>query len=201
MPIIVLITSLTIRTSLPCGLWSTGSSSLWLYFAGMETGDEASTKAYLLIGGNLGDRMQNLAEARKMINNQAGEIIKASSLYETAAWGIVDQPDFLNQALVINTTKGPLDLLDSLLSIERELGRMRNEKFGPRTVDIDILFYGNHIIDHPDLVIPHPRMAQRRFVLEPLCELAPDFMHPIKAISVKKMLENCTDTLNVKKIG
>ncbi len=167
----------------------------------MQTAITPQQMVYLLIGGNIGDRKQHLAEARQLINEHAGTIIKASSLYETAAWGIEDQPDFLNQALALQTTKGPLDLLDTLLDIERTMGRRRNEKYGPRTVDIDILFFGNKILDHPDLVIPHPRMAQRRFVLVPMNEIAPDLMHPIQQVSINKMLANCTDPLNVKKIG
>ncbi len=156
---------------------------------------------FLLIGGNLGDRQQNLHLVRKMIAERVGTIEKASSIFQTAAWGMENQPDFLNQALQVATPLGPLNLLDALLAIERDMGRIRNEKYGPRTVDIDILLYNDLSLDHPDLLIPHPRMAQRRFVLEPLAEIAGDFIHPVQRISINKMLDNCSDSLDVKKIG
>ncbi len=155
---------------------------------------------YLLVGGNIGNRQANIDKAKELIVKKIGAIQKASSLYETAAWGMEDQPDFLNQALLVNTHLAPLNLLDELLAIEREMGRIRNEKFGPRIVDIDILLYNNRIIDHHDLIIPHPRMAQRRFVLEPLAEIAANMKHPLNSYTIGEMLQNCHDKLPVKKI-
>lgn len=166
----------------------------------MENGANGLYRVFLLVGGNIGDRLKNLQEAKKLIEKKIGTIEKVSSLYETAAWGMEDQPDFLNQALQVATSLAPLNLLDELLAVEREMGRIRNEKFGPRTVDIDILLYGDRTIDHHDLIIPHPRMAQRRFVLEPLAEIAANVKHPINHYTIAEMLQNCHDKLPVKKI-
>jgi 2-amino-4-hydroxy-6-hydroxymethyldihydropteridine diphosphokinase len=126
--------------------------------------------------------------------------LRRSSCYETAAWGIEEQPDFLNQVLEIETTMDPASLLDTLLEIEREMGRIRGEKFGPRTIDLDILFYGDMIIRTNDLEVPHPRMAERRFVLEPLYELIRDRKHPVTRQTIREMLLACTDPLEVRRI-
>lgn len=157
-------------------------------------------KVYLLIGGNMGNREEQLKQAIELIHNRIGNVAKVSSLYETAAWGKTDQPAFLNQALLVNTHLQPLDLLQHTLAIEMKMGRKRMEKNGPRTIDIDIMFYNHSIIDEPSLVVPHPAMAQRRFVLQPLAELAPDFLHPIFHKSITQLLDECTDPLPVKRL-
>lgn len=156
-------------------------------------------EAYILIGGNLGDRQAYLSAAATLIAERAGPLRSASALYETAAWGIQHQPDFLNQVLLIQTALSPLELLHNLLDAERELGRFRNEKNGPRTIDMDILFYDRWIISIPGLQVPHPRIRERRFVLVPMCEISPGFRHPSVNLTMQQLLDACTDPLPVHK--
>ena len=134
---------------------------------------------FLLLGSNVGDRHVQLDKSRKLIDQKAGPVLFHSEIYETAPWGKTDQPAFLNQALQIETDLSPFDLLQILKAIEKEVGRTETEKWGPRVIDIDILFYGDEVVDHPDLKVPHPYLAERRFALEPLAELAADFVHPV----------------------
>lgn len=157
-------------------------------------------RAYLLTGGNMGDREQSLAMARELISSDCGKIIKTSSLYETAAWGKTDQPAFLNQALEINTTLNAKQLIGQLLKVEKKMGRMRKEKYGERLIDIDIIFFNNEIYTTTFLKVPHPEMHNRRFVLAPLAEIAPDVVHPALLKTVSELLRVCPDTLLVKKI-
>jgi len=154
-------------------------------------------KAYLLTGGNMGNREKNLARAKKLISEQAGKVTRASALYETAAWGKTDQPSFYNQALELETTLPPKDLLKLLLEIEKKLGRQRDEKYGPRTIDIDILLYGDQIFNDPQLRIPHPELQNRRFALTPLAEIGPGLVHPVFKKSITELLAICSDTLEV----
>ena len=157
-------------------------------------------KAYLLIGGNLGDRKANLSKANELISEQCGVITKASSLYETAAWGITDQPSFLNQALEISTSLNAKQLMRKILKIEKMMGRKRKEKFGPRIIDIDILFYEDEIHDITFLKIPHPELQNRRFVLVPLAEINSEIQHPVLKKTIAELLEECPDNLEVTKI-
>ncbi len=157
--------------------------------------------AYLITGGNLGNRMENLKNALVQINVLAGRILKTSSVYQTAAWGLHNQPDFLNQALLIETLQPAPDLLETILQIEKNLGRIRHQKFGSRTIDIDILFYNHDVIDISHLSIPHPQLPYRRFVLAPLAEIAPHYQHPVLLQSVAELLIACPDPLNVKKFS
>jgi 2-amino-4-hydroxy-6-hydroxymethyldihydropteridine diphosphokinase len=138
--------------------------------------------------------------AYNYIEQYCGEIVRKSSVYETAAWGLEHQPDFYNQVLLLHTTLSANELIETLLRIENIMGRERAVKMGPRTIDIDILFFNNDIIYEPNLVVPHPRMQQRRFVLMPLSEIAPQFVHPVFHKTVAQLLEECTDILNVNKI-
>jgi 2-amino-4-hydroxy-6-hydroxymethyldihydropteridine diphosphokinase len=162
--------------------------------------NESMNISYLLIGGNEGDRKAMLAEARTHLDAAAGTIRQVSSLYETAPWGKSDQGWFLNQALQLETEKDPPTLLKTLLLIEEKMGRRRLEKYGSRRIDLDILFFNDAILRRPDLIIPHPEIANRRFVLEPLNEIAPDYFHPALHRSVRELLLACTDPLEVKKI-
>lgn len=157
--------------------------------------------AYLLLGTNLGDRVQNLNTAIAYIQTEAGQVFAKSSVYETAAWGKTDQPSFLNQAIGIKADLEPLQLLEILLSIEQKMGRVRLERWGERLIDIDIIFYGDVIIqDNNHLHLPHPEMHRRRFVLEPLNEIAENFIHPIFKEKISSILTNLSDELTVEKI-
>ncbi len=154
--------------------------------------------AYLLIGGNMGDRDKNLEEALRLIGEHAEiEISSISPVYETAAWGNTNQHPFLNQALEINTTVSPEQLLDIVLDIERKMGRKRAEKYGPRVIDIDIIFFNNEVIDIAKLAIPHPAIPERRFVLLPLNDIAPGYEHPVLKQTVNTLLIRCKDSLPV----
>ncbi|MET0244770.1 MAG: 2-amino-4-hydroxy-6-hydroxymethyldihydropteridine diphosphokinase [Flavitalea sp.] len=153
--------------------------------------------AYLLIGGNIGNRPENLSEAVRLISKRAGRIDAVSAVFETAPWGLADQDPFLNQAIAVNTSLEAENLLKVLLSIELEMGRLRQTKNGPRVIDIDILFYGNEIIDTTILKVPHPLLAERRFALVPLCDLIPDFVHPVLNQKLSRLLEICPDPLPV----
>jgi 2-amino-4-hydroxy-6-hydroxymethyldihydropteridine diphosphokinase len=158
-------------------------------------------KAYLLTGGNEGDRYRNMQQARTNIEHICGQLLQVSSLYETAPWGKTDQADFLNQVLLVETKMSARELMQAIFLIEEKGGRIRTVKNAPRTIDIDILFYDQLILEEPGLSIPHPRVAERRFVLEPLNEISPAFMHPVLKKTVHQLLLECKDQLAVKKIG
>lgn len=147
----------------------------------------------------MGNREANLAAASEMIHLRCGSVLEHSSLYETAAWGLENQPDFLNQVLLLETVLEPRALLAALLQIEQELGRIRQQKNGPRTIDLDILLFNDEVIHEPGLQIPHPRMATRRFVLAPLAEIAGELIHPVFSKSIRQMLAECPDPLPVNK--
>ncbi|MDX1956215.1 MAG: 2-amino-4-hydroxy-6-hydroxymethyldihydropteridine diphosphokinase [Chitinophagaceae bacterium] len=158
-------------------------------------------KAYLLIGGNLGDREGNLSRARLELEAQAGTIASASGLYATAAWGNTEQPDFLNQALELHTTLNARQLIRRILKIEKQMGRIRAEKFGPRIIDIDILLFNEEVHDIPFLKVPHPELPNRRFALVPLAAIAPHNLHPLSGNTVADLLDRCTDQGAVKLVS
>ena len=137
-------------------------------------------RAYIGLGGNLGDRRSYLDRAIRLLEREPGiELVARSRVRETEPVGYTDQPPFLNAAVAVETELGPRELLDRLLAVERELGRDRTgPRFGPRTIDLDLLLYGDETVVEPGLVVPHPRLAERRFVLEPLADLDPDLVLP-----------------------
>ncbi len=157
-------------------------------------------KAYLLTGSNLGNRQQYLAKAREYINGQCGNIIASSLLYETAPWGNTDQPAFINQALEIDTPLQARPLIRKILKIEKLMGRIRKEKYGPRLIDIDILLFNNETHNYSLLKLPHPEMQNRRFALLPLSEIGSGILHPVFNKTIAELLEECKDELAVKKI-
>ncbi len=156
-------------------------------------------KAYLLTGSNLGDREQYLSTARTLINEHCGTIVATSSLYETAPWGKTDQPSFLNQALELDTMLKARQLIRRILKVEKMMGRVRDEKYGPRLIDIDILLFNNEKHNYQFLKLPHPEMPNRRFALLPLAEIAPGIVHPVLNKTIDELLKECTDELPVKK--
>lgn len=154
-------------------------------------------RVFIALGSNLGDRSQHLEQAIMSINSGIGQVVKQSSVYETAAWGLEDQQAYLNQCIEIETSLDPLPLLLSLQHLETYLGRVRTIKWGPRLIDLDILLYDQEEISLPELKIPHPFLAERRFVLEPLNEIAASTIVPKWALSVSELLNKCPDPLHV----
>lgn len=157
--------------------------------------------AYLLTGGNTGDRLDYLKIAADAISGQCGLIVNKSSIYQTEAWGKKEQNSFLNQALEVSTSFSPHKLLDCLLQIEQTMGRVRGEKYGPRIIDIDILLFNDDVVDARDLKIPHPELHNRRFALQCLTDIAPDKIHPVYKKTMKQILKECTDPLRVDKFN
>jgi 2-amino-4-hydroxy-6-hydroxymethyldihydropteridine diphosphokinase len=157
-------------------------------------------KVFLLTGGNLGNREENLEKAKELIARHCGRLVSTSSLYETSAWGKTDQPSFLNQALEIRTSLGAKDLMQKILQLEKLMGRERNEKYDPRIIDIDILLFNLDQYNDSFLKIPHPEMQNRRFALTPLAEIAPGLEHPVFKKSISELLKECRDQSGVKKI-
>jgi 2-amino-4-hydroxy-6-hydroxymethyldihydropteridine diphosphokinase len=155
---------------------------------------------FLLTGSNIGDSAAYLHEASENIASRVGSIVNQSGIYKTEPWGNKNQQDFLNQVLEVQTSLGPEEVLQQILTIELEMGRNRIEKWGPRVIDIDLLFYGNLVMQTQRLTIPHPLLHERRFTLMPLAEIAPEFMHPVLNRTMKKLLEVCQDSGVVEKL-
>jgi len=145
-------------------------------------------QVYLSLGTNLGERLDNLAQARALLLPEV-QVGKLSSVYETAPWGYLDQANFYNQVLFGETMLTPLRLLNKLKYIENKLGREQTFRYGPRIIDLDILFYESHMINTKRLQIPHPRLQARAFVLVPLVEIAPDFVHPVLGLTMQALLD------------
>lgn len=156
-------------------------------------------KIFLLLGSNMGDSNKLLQQAIELIKPAIGCITRKSKIYKTAAWGNNDQPDFLNQVLIITTLMPAIEVMKVILTIEKKMGRVRTIKNAPRKIDIDILFYDNEIINNSILTVPHPSIPYRRFVLVPLNELSPGFIHPVLQQTIHTLLDKCEDQLNVKK--
>lgn len=157
------------------------------------------TEVHLLLGSNKGNREEYIAGALQLIEFRCGPVRRQSALYETEAWGEKQQQAFLNQAVTILTKYAPVDLLHAIKSIEKEAGRTESTHWGPREIDIDILFYGNEVVELPGLNIPHPYLHQRRFTLVPLHEIAPEFVHPVLQKPVSSLLQECKDESEVTK--
>jgi len=155
---------------------------------------------YLSLGSNIGDREAHLREAIARLES-AGHVVAVSSFYETEPVEFTQQPWFLNGVVALDTTKMPRQLLAALLRIEREMGRRRVQKKGPRTIDIDILLFGNTVMDSAELTIPHPAMHERRFVLQPLAEIAPDARHPVFGKTIQELREALPKGQAVRRIS
>lgn len=157
-------------------------------------------EVYLGIGSNIGDKLQYLASAVRQLKGRRSILVKeVSSIYETEPVGIEGQPEFLNAAVRIETSLGPLELLQQLKALEAQLGRRQSVRWGPREIDIDILLYGDLVLNEPPLTIPHREMHNRKFVLRPLAEIAAEAIHPALHITVGELLAGCRDTSFVER--
>lgn len=154
---------------------------------------------YLALGSNLGDRLENLRRAMDSLPPQV-QVLEASSVYETQPWGYLNQPAFLNQVIAAKTWLTPHALLAHLKQIEEVMGRKSTFRYGPRLIDLDILFYDDLILSQPGLTIPHPQLAERAFVLVPLAELNPDLQHPLLGKTIRQLLANI-DTGGIQKLA
>lgn len=153
---------------------------------------------FLLLGANIGDPPSQLAKALQEIQDQIGKVEACSSIYKSEAWGVTEQPIFLNQVVLVSTPLPPISVLDCIQSIENRLGRLRLTKWGARVIDIDILYFNNINIRHERLIVPHPYLPERKFVLVPLVEIAPAFVHPELGMTTTELLTQCKDTLIVQ---
>lgn len=156
-------------------------------------------KVYLLLGSNQQGPQKQLMLAQKSIIKKTGRMQRRSAIYQTAAWGNTEQPDFLNQVIIVQTKLTAVQTMQTILQIEKEMGRMRTVKNAPRIIDIDILFFNKEIINTAELTVPHPQLQNRRFVLVPLNELSPNFKHPVLKKNIHQLFIHCHDKLNVKK--
>lgn len=161
----------------------------------------SNDRVFIALGSNLGDRAGWLQQAQeKMFGAPTVQLVAASSVYETEPVGKIDQPAFLNQVLEVRTTLTPEKLLSRLLQVELGLGRVRSERWGPRNIDLDLLAFGDRNCKTSKLVLPHPELHRRRFVLQPWAEIAPEFVVPGFFATVAKLLENCEDSTRVQKV-
>jgi 2-amino-4-hydroxy-6-hydroxymethyldihydropteridine diphosphokinase len=157
-------------------------------------------KVFISLGSNLGDRLQFLRNALDQIGLRLGKVIRESKVYEAAAWGHTKQPNFYNQVIELETELSPTQLLQGCLDIEKSLGRERSILWGERTIDLDILLFDGRSVQSENLNIPHPYLHLRNFVLVPLCEIAPDLIHPTLELTIQQLLDRCADKLEIKAI-
>jgi 2-amino-4-hydroxy-6-hydroxymethyldihydropteridine diphosphokinase len=157
-------------------------------------------RVVLLLGTNIGDKLDNLERARLELTSEIGEIVTESAIYQTEPWGLKEQEAFLNQVIVVETLLRPMRIIENIWTIEKRMGRNKIEHWGPRIIDIDILFYGELIYEADDLKIPHPMLHERKFTLVPLVEIMPKFNHPLLGKSMRQLLEDSTDSSAVNKI-
>ena len=158
---------------------------------------------YILFGSNMGDKEALFAQACLLINNRCGQVVRVSAAYESEPWGFEAEEWFLNRVIVVETEKTPEELLQQLLDIERELGRIRHPEiqgYTSRTVDLDLLYFGQRVINTDSLTVPHPRLHLRRFALVPMCEVAPDFVHPVLQLTQAELLQQCPDEGLVRRL-
>jgi len=153
--------------------------------------------AWIGLGSNVGDRVAALARAAGLLEAAGVSIVARSSIYRTAPVDVLDQPEFLNQVLAVRTALEPRALLEVCLEVERSMGRIRRRDKGPREIDLDLLMYGDTVLDEPGLQLPHPRLHLRRFVLVPLAEIAPDLVHPTLKVPIASLLGRCPDRSDV----
>ncbi len=156
-------------------------------------------KGYLLLGSNLGDRAGQITRALTLLQTPHVRVLETSDMYQTAPWGVVDQPVFLNCVAAFYTSLSPLDLWKHCQSIEASAGPRKQRHWGERYLDIDILYYGHRVLRHPSLTVPHPRIADRRFTLVPLAQIAPEWLHADCLLTQSQLLHQCIDTLPVEK--
>jgi len=159
---------------------------------------ESETRIFISTGSNLGDRRQNLLRAEALLEEAGCAIVQRSRIVESAPWGLEDQPAFLNRVLEIRSSLPPQDLLEVLLGIEEVMGRKRGRTWGARLIDLDLLLYGDRVIQSPSLALPHPRMQMRNFVLRPLAEIAPEVVHPVLKQTVLDLANTSSDSLWVE---
>lgn len=159
------------------------------------------TSLYLLLGGNIGEKQKIFSKVWTSLNLKIGKITSQSAIYETEPWGFESPDLFWNQVLELSTNLSPEEVLAQTQQIETELGRIRKaNQYSSRLIDIDILFYGNQIINQENLTVPHPRIQERKFALVPLCEIAPELLHPVLRKSMRQLLVESTDPLKVEKV-
>lgn len=182
-----------------------GSASLYLDSGWLVSGTtkrdtkEMPVTTYISLGSNIGDRSANLREAMERLG-RLGQVVAASSLYETEPVEFTEQPWFLNGIVKLETELTPSELLEGMLRIEQQMGRERQQKNGPRKIDLDIVLFGEKIVNEPGLTIPHPAMHERRFVLEPLAEIAPEAEHPVYRKTIRELLEGLPPGQAVKRV-
>ena len=150
-------------------------------------------RIFIGLGSNLDQPIRQLNKARQLIEQQIGAILNKSGLYESEAWGLQDQDNFVNAVIEVHSLFPPHNLLQKLLAIEAEMGRIREEKWGPRLIDLDLLFYGQLVLEEKDLILPHPHLQLRNFVLIPMLEIAPEWQHPVLEQSIEELYWNSPD--------